>query len=167
MNLISMKRSMTLLLSILLATTFFSCNSDDEGSARFDSWYPVEFQFYVQNGDGVDLLNYDSSYYAGNDFQLEYDGKIYHVERTITDEEGYNLLLAKDKGEDKYCVYFGKLNGYKDYDDTFILRWNDGQVDKIRFYRKITGNLQSDDKWFFNGEDTGQDTQYGTFTITR
>lgn len=162
-----MKRSMTLLLSIILATTFFACDSSEEGNAQFDNWYPIELLIYIQDENAVDLLNYDSSYYIGNDFSFEYEGKKYNVERNISDEKGYNLLLTKDDDNNKYCVYFGKLNGYKDYDDTFTIRWKDGKEDKIRFYRKITGSLQSEDKWFLNDVDTKQSSPYGIFTLTR
>ena len=70
-----MKRSMTLLLSIILATTFFACDSSEEGNAQFDNWYPIELLIYIQDEKAVDLLNYDSSYYIGNDFSFEYEGK--------------------------------------------------------------------------------------------
>jgi hypothetical protein len=162
----------TLLLIALL--TFFACNEKDDPKNEYiiSDWYPIELWIYIQDQDGKDLLDYDSENYIGNDFMLTYKDKTYRIQTKDKVSKVYKpefdgLVLVYDNDKKKYSAYFGELEGYAEYNDDFTITWKDGSKDIIHFYRKITGSLDSDDKWLLNGEDTKQARPYGIFTMIK
>ena len=162
-----MRKILCAALAAVIPFLMFSCNKSDNPDAIMSvQWYPIELHIYVQDKDSVDLLNYDSVYYVGNDFTLTYGGKTYRVETKYTDEDP-ELVLLIDNAKRKYCAYFGELDGSKEYDTDFILNWRDGSRDTIHFTRKITDFATSEDTWLLNGSDTGQKTYIGEFLLTK
>ena len=84
-----MKKTTLLLaaLSVILSLTLPSCNKSDTPDALVAvEWYPIELYIYIQDKDAKDLLNYDATYYVGNDFMLTYNGKTYRMETKGTEE---------------------------------------------------------------------------------
>ena len=171
-----MKKTFLYTFCLFVLICCFSCNEKDDPKDPYiiSNWYPIELRLYIQDENSVDLLNYDSSYYVGGDFMLSFNGNTYRVQKNSSassdDSESpvfHGLVLVYDIKTQKNCVYFGGLEGYKEYDDDFIITWKDGTKDVIHFSRKITGSLDSDDKWLLNGVDTNQDCPYGVFTLTK
>ena len=120
----------------------------------------------VRHTRRIDLLNYDATYYVGNDFMLTYNGKTYRMETKGT-EENPELILGTDRVKQSHIAYFGTLDGDKEYDTDFILTWKDGSQDVIHFTRKINDILDTEDQWLLNGEKVEQTGNCGVFTITR
>lgn len=164
-----MKKTTLLLaaLSVILSLTLPSCNKSDTPDALVAvEWYPIELYIYIQDKDAKDLLNYDATYYVGNDFMLTYNGKTYRMETKGT-EENPELILGTDRVKQSHIAYFGTLDGDKEYDTDFILTWKDGTQDVIHFTRKINDILDTEDQWLLNGEEVEQTGNCGVFTITR
>ena len=164
-----MKRTTLLLaaLSVILSLSVPSCNKSDTPDALVAvEWYPIELYIYIQDKDAKDLLNYDATYYVGNDFMLTYNGKTYRMETKGTDENP-ELILGTDRVKQSHIAYFGTLDGDKEYDTDFILTWKDGSQDVIHFTRKINDILDTEDQWLLNGEEVEQTGNCGVITITR
>jgi hypothetical protein len=164
-----MKKTTLLLaaLSVILSLTLPSCNKSDAPDALVAvEWYPIELYIYIQDKDAKDLLNYDATYYVGNDFMLTYNGKTYRMETKGT-EENPELILGTDRVQQSHIAYFGTLDGDKEYDTDFILTWKDGSQDVIHFTRKINDILDTEDQWLLNGEEVEQTGNCGVITITR
>ena len=112
-----MKKTTLLLaaLSVILSLTLPSCNKSDTPDALVAvEWYPIELYIYIQDKDAKDLLNYDATYYVGNDFMLTYNGKTYRMETKGT-EENPELILGTDSVQQSHIAYFGTLDGDKEY----------------------------------------------------
>ena len=154
-------------MSVILSLTLPSCNKSDTPDALVAvEWYPIELYIYIQDKDAKDLLNYDATYYVGNDFMLTYNGKTYRMETKGT-EENPELILGTDRIQQSHIAYFGTLDGDKEYDADFILTWKDGSQDVIHFTRKINDILDTEDQWLLNGEEVEQTGNCGVITITR
>jgi hypothetical protein len=168
-----MKNFFVYALLFVLPLTFFSCNEKDDPKDEYiiSDWYPVELKIFISDKNAADLLDEVSENYAGEDFTLTYQNKAYSVAKQKVSKaympvfEG--LVLKKDEESGKFYAYFGELDGYADYEEDFIIQWKDGTKDVIHFSRKITGSLDSDDKWLLNGEDTKQNRPLGIFTIEK
>ena len=164
-----MKKTTLLLaaLSVILSLSVPSCNKSDTPDALVAvEWYPIELYIYIQDKDAKDLLNYDATYYVGNDFMLTYNGKTYRMETKGT-EENPELILGTNRVKQSHIAYFGTLDGDKEYDTDFILTRKDGSQDVIHFTRKINDILDTEDQWLLNGEKVEQTGNCGVFTITR
>jgi hypothetical protein len=163
-------KKLTLLLAallVMLSLTMPSCKKHDTPDALVAvEWYPIELEIYVQNKDTVDLLNYEATYYVGNDFMLTYNGTVYRMQTKYSDENP-ELILGKNKATNRYMAYFGTLEGNQEYDTDFTLTWKDGTQDVIHLKRKITDILESEDHWLLNGEEIKQSSPCGVFTITK
>ena len=61
--------------------------------------------------------------------------------------------------DDEYSLYFGELDGSKNYNKkTITLKWTDGTDDKIVFSHKVVGILKIDRKVTVNGKNNGSST---------
>ena len=164
-----MKKSLLILLTCFVLT-LFSCGGKDDGKDDYiiSDWYPIEFEIYVEDENGGDLLDKTSPDYVGEKLSLVYNDFVYKIEDNISKDykPEFQGLIINEKGG-RYCLYFGELEGFSNYDDDFVIKWEDGREDVIHFYRKITGSLDADDKWFLNGSDTKQNKPYAVFTITK
>ena len=162
-----MKKQLLWALIALLTFTLSSCDKDDTPDQIAEvTWYPIEIEIFVQNKDGVDLLNYETAYYVGNDFTLTYNGKVYRMELEASNVNP-KLIWGKNNVKNRCIAYFGELEGDKEYNDDFILTWKDGTTDVIHFNRKIKDVLDTEDQWLFNGVDTKQSASCGSFTIIK
>lgn len=165
-----MKKQLKYILLIIVSLSFFACHEKDDPKNEYiiSDWYPIEMSIYVQDKDGKDLLDNTSADFVGHDLTLSYKDKTYRILLNKDYAATFHgLVLMQDLKTGKYYIYFGELEGYAEYDDDFTITWKDGSKDVIHFYRKITGSLDSDDKWLLNGEDTDQARPYGIFTITK
>jgi len=115
-------------------------------------WAPIEVKFYVV--DYGQKRNYIDENY--NDLihttTLTYRGKTYSVSQTPENEDDpvFKGFYIDSTYLKKPYFCFGGLDGAKDYDDDFVITFEDGTTETIHFKRVHQGD-EVEDSWTRNG----------------
>jgi hypothetical protein len=112
--------------------------------------------------------NWRTNYVANNyndivhTITLTYNGKNYSVKDILNVDStfSYDGFGVDSTATEQPFFYFGELDGYRDYDDDFVIHFADGTCDSIHFKRVHTSRLEVDDKWTLNGEEYGEPVFY-------
>lgn len=150
---------------IFAAVAFFAAGCSAQKPFEFEpgisndgtnvDWYPVELMVYVQDQNGTDLLDPDTTGCIAEGSGVAFMGSLY------TDPFETRSYRATLRGfsfrENQYgwYLYFGEIDGAKDYDEDIVITWGDGSVDTIHYacsdHQVSSSSITCSRSWTLNG----------------
>lgn len=150
-------RKIYLLMALCLSFAITSCGDEENYDDIIVDYSPVEFYIFVENEDGVDLLNVQNEAALDlNTIKLYYKDKEY----TLTQEESnatrachphfYGVKLEEKDGQ--CCLYVGEFEGGYDIElNSFTIDWGNGSVDTFSYSNKIIKPMEVERNFYYNG----------------
>lgn len=133
-----------LFLTLMVASLslFTACSDDDVQPGLWDI-PPIEFNIYVQDAAGRDLLNPETeNNILEQDIRAIYDQKEYKLgEKPVQTRAIYAPFMGLQTTQmldGRYCLTFGYFLGDIDWGYTpFSVKWGDGTIDHFSFDSKM------------------------------
>lgn len=141
------------LLCLLMGCTLTSC--DEISPLKIIDWAPVELYMSVNDADGNNLLEGDTSWLEG--MSITFNGQTSELDFSpmtrayMPEFMGFRLMDSDAYGQK--VLYYGELEGGRDYDnEEFVISWPDGTQDVITYSRKLNRRKgDATQSWSLNG----------------